>query len=38
LAQLYGLRWGSIIDFWMKWRDCDFRLALKELAGMLLDQ
>jgi hypothetical protein len=32
-----GCGGGSIIDFWMKWRDCDFRAALKELAGMLLD-
>lgn len=31
-----GCGGGSIIDFWMKWRDCDFRDALKELAGMLL--
>lgn len=29
---------GSIIDFWMAWRDCDFKTALKELAGMLLDE
>jgi hypothetical protein len=27
---------GSVIDFWMKWRGCDFIAAMAELAGMLL--
>jgi len=31
-----GCGGGSIIDFWMKWRDCDFTTAVTELAGMLL--
>ncbi len=31
-------RGGSIIDFWMEWRECDFKTALKELAGMLLGE
>jgi hypothetical protein len=31
-----GCGGGSIIDFWMKKQDCDFKQALKELAGMLL--
>jgi hypothetical protein len=31
-------RGGSIIDFWMEWRECEFKAALKELAGMLLDE
>lgn len=31
-----GCGGGSIIDFWMKWRNSDFKAALKELAGMLL--
>jgi len=26
---------GSMIDFWMKWRKCDFPKAIKELANML---
>jgi hypothetical protein len=31
-----GCGGGSIIDFWMKWKDCDFKTAVSELAGMLL--
>ena len=31
-----GCGGGSIIDFWMKRQDCDFRAAVKELAEMLL--
>ncbi len=31
-----GCGGGSIIDFWMKWRKCDFKTAVKELAKMLL--
>ena len=31
-----GCGGGSIIDFWMKWQDCDFKSAVKELAEMLL--
>lgn len=31
-----GCGGGSIIDFWMKWQDCDFKTALHELADMLL--
>ena len=31
-----GCGGGSIIDFWMKWQDCDFKTAVKELAVMLL--
>jgi hypothetical protein len=31
-----GCGGGSLIDFWMKWRDCDFTVALRELAQMLL--
>jgi hypothetical protein len=27
---------GSVIDFWMKWQKCDFKTAMKELAGMFL--
>jgi len=27
---------GSVIDFWMHWRDCDFKTALAELAEMVL--
>lgn len=27
---------GSIIDFWMQWRQCDFPQALRELADKLL--
>jgi DNA primase len=30
-------RGGSIIDFWMAWQEIDFKIALRELAGMLLD-
>jgi len=32
-----GCGGGSIIDFWMKWQGVDFRQAVKELAGLLLD-
>jgi hypothetical protein len=31
-----GCGGGSIIDFWMKKQNCDFKTALRELAGMLL--
>jgi hypothetical protein len=31
-----GCGGGSVIDFWMKWRECDFTTALRELAEMLL--
>ncbi len=31
-----GCGGGSIIDFWMKKQGCDFKAAIKELAGMLL--
>ena len=27
---------GSVIDFWVKWRECDFTTATTELAVMLL--
>jgi len=27
---------GSVIDFWMKWKGCDFSAAVKELADVLL--
>ncbi len=30
-----GCGGGSIIDFWMKWTECDFKDAVKELAKML---
>lgn len=30
-----GCGGGSVIDFWMKWRKCDFKTALAELARML---
>ena len=30
-----GCGGGSLIDFWMKWRDCDFTTAVRELAQML---
>ncbi|MCB9112219.1 MAG: hypothetical protein H6634_13330 [Anaerolineales bacterium] len=33
-----GCGGGSIIDFWMKWQDTDFRQAVKELAGLLLNK
>ena len=32
-----GCGGGSIIDFWMKWRDCDFPDAIKELAQMIFE-
>jgi hypothetical protein len=31
-----GCGGGSLIDFWMKWRDCDFTTAVRELAQTLL--
>lgn len=31
-----GCGGGSIIDFWMKRQGCDFKTAVRELAGMLL--
>ena len=31
-----GCGGGSVIDFWMKWGDCDFTAAVTELARMLL--
>ena len=31
-----GCGGGSIIDFWIKWQDCDFREAVHELADILL--
>jgi hypothetical protein len=31
-----GCGGGSVIDFWMKWKGCDFTTAITELAEMLL--
>ena len=31
-----GCGGGSIIDFWMKYKNCEFTPAVRELAGMLL--
>jgi hypothetical protein len=31
-----GCGGGSIVDFWMRWRDIDFTQAVRELAEMLL--
>jgi hypothetical protein len=31
-----GCGGGSVIDFWMKWRGCDFTAAIRELAEMVL--
>jgi hypothetical protein len=31
-----GCGGGSLIDFYMKYRDCDFKAAVQELAGVLL--
>ena len=31
-----GCGGGSIIDFWMKWQECDFKTAVSDLARMLL--
>jgi len=31
-----GCGGGSVIDFWMKWRECSFRTAIRELAEVLL--
>jgi hypothetical protein len=33
-----GCGGGSIIDFWMRWQGCDFKTAIRELAGMLLEK
>ena len=33
-----GCGGGSIIDFWMKWQGVDFRQAVKDLAGSLLNE
>ncbi len=30
-----GCGGGSVIDFWLRWRKCDFPTAVRELAGML---
>jgi len=32
-----GCGGGSIIDFWMKWKDCDFKTAVKELSAMIFE-
>jgi hypothetical protein len=31
-----GCGGGSVIDWWMKWRKCDFTTAVRELAEMVL--
>ena len=31
-----GCGGGSVIDFWMRWRGCDFTTAVRELAEMVL--
>jgi hypothetical protein len=31
-----GCGGGSVIDFWIKWKGCDFTTAVRELAEMLL--
>jgi hypothetical protein len=31
-----GCGGGSVIDFWMKWRKCDFTTVVRELAEMVL--
>jgi len=31
-----GCGGGSMIDFWMMWRECDFATAIRELAEMVL--
>lgn len=31
-----GCGGGSVIDFWMRWHDCEFTIAIAELAHMLL--
>ncbi len=33
-----GCGGGSIIDFWMKYQNCDFKTAIRELASILLNQ
>jgi DNA primase len=30
-----GCGGGSVIDFWMRWRGCDFAAAIAELAELL---
>lgn len=32
-----GCGGGSIIDFWMKWKGCDFKTAIKELSKLILE-
>lgn len=31
-----GCGGGSVIDFWTEWRGCDFGMAVRELAELLL--
>jgi DNA primase len=31
-----GCGGGSVVDYWMQWRECDFTTAIRELAEMLL--
>jgi DNA primase len=31
-----GCGGGAILDFWMHWRHCDFKTAVKELTELLL--
>jgi len=31
-----GCGGGSVVDFWMRWRKCDFTTAVRELAEMVL--
>ena len=31
-----GCGGGSVVDFWMKWRDCNFTAAIAELSHILL--
>jgi hypothetical protein len=33
-----GCGGGSLIDFWMKYQNCDFKTAIRELANMLLNE
>ena len=30
-----GCGGGSVIDFWMRWQDCDFTTAVRELEELL---
>jgi hypothetical protein len=30
-----GCGGGSVIDFWMKWNDCDFKTAVEDLSAMI---